>query len=52
MISAVFDAGDEDNPGGESLRSEPITLYAPDVPDGVEIQIPINRSRRCGCSPR
>ena len=39
VISAVFDAGDEDNPGGESLRSEPITLYAPDVPDGVEIQI-------------
>ncbi len=39
VISAVFDGADTDNPGGESLRSEPITLYAPDVPDGVEIQL-------------
>ena len=39
VISAVFSSGDTDNPGGESLRSEPITLYAPDVPDGVEVQL-------------
>jgi hypothetical protein len=39
VISAVLDPADTDNPGGESLRSEPITLYAPDVPDGVEVQL-------------
>lgn len=39
VISAVFAPGDEENPGGESLRSEPVTVYAPDVPDGVEIQL-------------
>jgi hypothetical protein len=39
VIAAVFDAGDEDNPGGESLPSEPLTLYAPDVPDGVEVEL-------------
>jgi hypothetical protein len=39
VISAVFSAGDTDNPNGESLRSEPITLYAPDVPDGVEVEL-------------
>ena len=39
VVSAVFTAGDTDNPSGESLPSEPITLYAPDVPDGVEVQL-------------
>jgi hypothetical protein len=39
VVSAVYDGTDEDNPGGESLASEPVTIYAPDVPDGVEIEI-------------
>jgi hypothetical protein len=39
VISAVFAANDTDNPNGESLRSEPTTLYAPDVPDGVEVEL-------------
>jgi hypothetical protein len=39
VIAAVFDAADTDNPGGESLPSEPLTLYAPDVPDGIEVQL-------------
>lgn len=39
VVAAVLDGGDEENPGGESLPSEPLTLYAPDVPDGVEIEL-------------
>jgi hypothetical protein len=39
VVAAVFDAADTDNPGGESLGSEPLTLYAPDVPDGVEVEL-------------
>jgi hypothetical protein len=39
VISAVYASADTDNPDGESLPSEPITLYAPDVPDGVEVQL-------------
>jgi len=39
VISAVFGASDTDNPGGESLPSETLTLYVPDVPDGVEIEL-------------
>jgi hypothetical protein len=42
VISAVMPAGDAANPGGETLPSEAITLYAPDVPDGVEIQLTWN----------
>jgi hypothetical protein len=38
-VSAVFADTDADNPGGESLPSEAITLYAPDIPDGVEVQL-------------
>lgn len=38
-VAAVFAAGDGRNPGGESLPSEPVTLYAPNVPDGVEITL-------------
>lgn len=39
VISAVFAGSDADNPGGESLPSEPLTLYAPDVPQGVEVEL-------------
>jgi hypothetical protein len=38
-VSAVFDALDERNPGGEGLPSEPVTMYAPDVPDGIEVEL-------------
>ncbi len=39
VISAVMPASDAENPGGETLPSEAVTLYAPDVPDGVEVRI-------------
>ncbi len=39
VVSAVMPAGDAANPGGETLPSEAVTLYAPDVPDGVEITL-------------
>lgn len=39
VISAVMPAGDAENPGGETLPSEAVTLYAPDVPDGVEVRL-------------
>ncbi|MDD9932234.1 MAG: hypothetical protein OXT09_01445 [Myxococcales bacterium] len=39
VVAAVFDGSDDDNPVGESLPSEPLTLYAPDVPDGVEVEL-------------
>jgi hypothetical protein len=39
VIAAVFDGSDTDNPGGESLGGEPLTLYVPDVPDGVEVEL-------------
>ncbi len=39
VVSAVYAATDTDNPGGETLPSEAITLYAPDVPDGVEVSL-------------
>lgn len=39
LISAVFAASDGQNPNGESLPSEPVTLYAPAVPGGVEIEL-------------
>ena len=38
-VSAVYAGSDADNPNGESLPSEPVTFYAPDVPDGVEVQL-------------
>lgn len=42
VISAVMPAADADNPGGETLPSEAVTLYAPEVPDGVEISLTWN----------
>jgi hypothetical protein len=39
VVSAVFVASDADNPNGESLPSDPVTFYPPDVPDGVEVQL-------------
>ena len=42
VISAVFAPTDTDNPNGESLPSQPLTLYAPDVPDGVEVELSWN----------
>ncbi len=39
MVSAVFASTDGDNPGGETLPSEAVTIFAPDVPDGVEIEL-------------
>jgi hypothetical protein len=38
-VAAVFDATDAANPGGEGLPGEPVTLYAPEVPDGVEVEL-------------
>lgn len=42
VVSAVMPGGDAANPGGETLPSEAVTLYAPDVPDGVEITLTWN----------
>jgi hypothetical protein len=39
MIAAIHDDSHLHNPFGETLPSEPITLYAPDVPDGVEVEL-------------
>jgi hypothetical protein len=39
VVAAVFGAMDTDNPGGESLPSETLTLHLPDVPEGVEIEL-------------
>lgn len=38
-VAAVFSSSDGENPNGESLPSDPLTVYAPQVPDGVEIEL-------------
>lgn len=38
-VAAVLPAADPDNPGGETLASEPVTVYAPKVPGGVQITL-------------
>ncbi len=38
-VAAVLPASDPDNPGGETLASAPITVYAPAVPGGVQITL-------------
>jgi hypothetical protein len=38
-IAAVFGPDDAENPGGESLPSEPVTIHAPDLPGGVEAEL-------------
>ncbi len=39
MVSAVLGPMDPGNPAGETLPGEAVTIYAPAVPDGVEIEL-------------
>jgi hypothetical protein len=51
VVAAVYASGDADNPGGESLPSEPLTLYAPKVPGGVEVELTWTRVNGTGGAP-
>jgi hypothetical protein len=51
VVTAVYAATDTENPGGESLPSEPVTLYAPAVPGGIEIELTWTTVTGTGATP-
>ncbi len=38
-VSALFDAADDENPGGESLASDPFVVRVPDVPEHIALSL-------------
>ena len=38
-VAAIYGANDPNNPGGESLPSEPQPVFIPDIPVGVRLQL-------------